>query len=79
MTVVNSAWTIPAIVWCPLKSELTAIGRKLPRQPTTSTVMATSLALKRNGTLWAWGNNLEGQLGLGDRVNRLIPTEVGGQ
>jgi hypothetical protein len=27
--------------------------------------------------LWAWGNNEYGQLGLGDKVDRLVPTQVG--
>ena len=36
-----------------------------------------TLALKRDGTLWAWGFNQFGQLGLGDTTDRLIPTEVG--
>jgi alpha-tubulin suppressor-like RCC1 family protein len=29
------------------------------------------------GTLWAWGNNECGQLGLGDMVNRNTPTQIG--
>ena len=36
-----------------------------------------ALALKKDGTLWAWGENGAGQLGLGDTTNRLTPTEVG--
>ena len=32
-----------------------------------------SLALKRNGTLWAWGENSLGALGLGDLDNRFAP------
>lgn len=34
-------------------------------------------AIKTNGTLWCWGNNEDGQLGLGDTVNRNVPTQVG--
>ena len=33
--------------------------------------------MKKDGTLWAWGANQEGQLGLGDTSNRDSPTEVG--
>jgi alpha-tubulin suppressor-like RCC1 family protein len=33
-------------------------------------------AVKRDGSLWCWGRNLEGQLGLGDNVNRSLPTPV---
>jgi alpha-tubulin suppressor-like RCC1 family protein len=36
-----------------------------------------SFARKTNGTLWAWGNNSYGQLGLGDTINRNTPSQVG--
>ena len=36
-----------------------------------------SLAVKSDGTLWAWGLNDNGQLGKGDRVDRSVPTQVG--
>jgi alpha-tubulin suppressor-like RCC1 family protein len=35
------------------------------------------LALKNNHTLWAWGGNLNGELGLGDRTNRSSPCQIG--
>ena len=34
-------------------------------------------AVKTNGTLWTWGNNSSGQLGLGDATNRSSPVQVG--
>ena len=37
-----------------------------------------TLALKQDGTLWAWGFNQFGQLGLGDTSDRHTPTQVGG-
>eukprot|EP01124_Arcella_intermedia_P021516 TRINITY_DN3014_c3_g1_i1.p1 TRINITY_DN3014_c3_g1~~TRINITY_DN3014_c3_g1_i1.p1 ORF type:complete len:415 (+),score=42.74 TRINITY_DN3014_c3_g1_i1:84-1328(+) len=37
-----------------------------------------SLALLSNGALFAWGNNSEGQLGLGDHKDRLVPTLISG-
>ena len=37
-----------------------------------------SLARKTDGTLWAWGMNDRGQLGLGDTTNRDVPTRVPG-
>ncbi len=36
-----------------------------------------SLALRRDGTLWAWGYNTSGQLGTGTTTNQAAPTQVG--
>jgi alpha-tubulin suppressor-like RCC1 family protein len=36
-----------------------------------------SAAIKTDGTLWFWGVNDSGQLGLNDRVNRSSPTQIG--
>lgn len=37
-----------------------------------------SLAIKTNGTLWSWGNNTDfGALGLGDKISRSSPVQVG--
>lgn len=38
----------------------------------------TSFALRRDGSVWAWGANSLGQLGLGDRVDRSVPTRLAG-
>jgi len=35
------------------------------------------VALKTNGTLWAWGSNTHGQLGLGNITNRSSPVQIG--
>jgi len=35
-----------------------------------------SLALKSDGTVWAWGWNGSGQLGLGDTTQRLVPIQI---
>lgn len=35
------------------------------------------MAVKTDGTLWAWGYNGRGQLGLNDTVNRSSPVQVG--
>ena len=34
-------------------------------------------AIQSNGTLWAWGNNFQGQLGLSNTIDRSSPTQVG--
>jgi alpha-tubulin suppressor-like RCC1 family protein len=36
-----------------------------------------ALAIKDDGTLWAWGLNTYGQLGLNDTTTRQVPTQVG--
>jgi alpha-tubulin suppressor-like RCC1 family protein len=33
-------------------------------------------AIKKDGTLWTWGNNNNGQLGLGDKTHRSVPNMV---
>jgi hypothetical protein len=44
-----------------------------------STGYANSFAVKTDGTLWSWGLNdhITGILGLGDQINRYVPTQVG--
>ncbi|MCB4791590.1 MAG: carboxypeptidase regulatory-like domain-containing protein [Elusimicrobia bacterium] len=36
-----------------------------------------TLGIMTDGSLWAWGNNSNGQLGLGDKNDRRTPTRVG--
>ena len=35
-------------------------------------------AIRGNGTLWCWGNNFDGQLGIGNHTDRDMPHEVTG-
>jgi alpha-tubulin suppressor-like RCC1 family protein len=44
---------------------------------TISAGSSHSLALRTDGTLWAWGTNLNGELGLGDDEHRSTPSQVG--
>jgi alpha-tubulin suppressor-like RCC1 family protein len=43
-----------------------------------SSTFGHNLALKRDGTVWAWGFNSYGQLGDGTRTNRPTPVQVTG-
>jgi len=47
------------------------------RQVVVGGVCNCVLAIKTDGTLWAWGNNRFGQLGLDDTINRLSPVQIG--
>lgn len=64
----------------------TLVTKKVARpvrvsSPATFTAMSAggfhALAIKSDGSLWAWGLNDRGQLGVGDRKNRPSPTRVG--
>jgi len=39
----------------------------------------STFGLKRDGRLFAWGNNSSNELGLGDRIDRSRPTELAGE
>lgn len=36
-----------------------------------------TIAIKSDGTLWAWGRNSQGQLGIGDTISTTVPVQVG--
>ena len=36
-----------------------------------------NVAIKNNGTLWAWGDNSDGQLGDGTLITKNVPTQIG--
>lgn len=61
------------------RSVWTQIGSLTTWSSINSTVsnQASAVALQTNGTMWSWGYNLQGQLGLGDVTNRSSPTQIG--
>jgi alpha-tubulin suppressor-like RCC1 family protein len=40
-------------------------------------ISSYTLGIASDGTLWSWGDNTHGSLGLGDNLPRSIPTQVG--
>jgi alpha-tubulin suppressor-like RCC1 family protein len=38
--------------------------------------LGSSYALKSDGTVWAWGNNVSGKLGLGTTTNERVPVRI---
>ena len=61
----------------------TTTHRSVPTQESTTATDWSSvsagymytIALKVDGTLWAWGDNTDGQLGDGTRTNNFVPTQ----
>jgi alpha-tubulin suppressor-like RCC1 family protein len=54
----------------------TAVGGTNWKQVSASATFTA--AVKSDGTLWTWGNNLSGKLGTNDLIHRSTPTQVSG-
>jgi len=59
-------------------------NRSSPNQIGSATTWTTlgcgwyhALAIKKNGTLWTWGDNNKGQLGNGNTTNGGVPAQIG--
>ncbi|WP_181368938.1 RCC1 domain-containing protein [Flavobacterium pallidum] len=50
---------------------------KMVSMGTESTSSAYAMAIQTNGTLWAWGGNGQGELGIGNTVQQNSPVQVG--
>ena len=59
------------------KSSSTQVGTGTDWAAVTGGYAPQTVAIKSNGTLWAWGNNSGGQLGDGTTVSKSSPTQVG--
>jgi alpha-tubulin suppressor-like RCC1 family protein len=53
------------------------VGALLWKELYSTSGGAFSLAIQSNGTLWSWGLNDQGQLGLSDQTNRSSPVQIG--
>ncbi len=80
----GSLWIVEyAIELAPDGETVTSIERAVTRIGTDkdwATVSAGgthSLALKTDGSLWAWGDNEYGQLGIGFSSDQIFPTRIG--
>ena len=54
-----------------------AVGAAAPNKSLIAAGLNHTVAIQRDGSLWAWGDNSVGQLGLGDVADRNTPTRVG--
>ncbi len=48
----------------------------MPSAHQLSSESVHTVAIKKDGTLWAWGNNEYGQLGTEDFTNYIMPVEI---
>ncbi|KXH84949.1 hypothetical protein AU378_04115 [Chryseobacterium kwangjuense] len=64
-------------IWAPGGS-FTTLPNQTGCWKTVSAGTFHSLGIKTDGTLWAWGNNSNGQLGDGTNINRNNPVQIGG-
>lgn len=59
------------------RTTFTQVGTDADWRTASASASSHSLAIKTNGTLWAWGSNTNGVLGDGTSTNRLSPVQVG--
>jgi alpha-tubulin suppressor-like RCC1 family protein len=67
----NDAGLLPGVVYVPIQSGTDSDWAQV------SIDVFHGCALKQGGTLWCWGRNDEGQLGMDDNTDRPLPTQVG--
>lgn len=79
----GSVWTWGSNQWGQLGLDESSVMELVPRQVQSLTEMtavssglAHSVALKKDGTVWAWGFNATGELGDGSTDHRPLPVKV---
>jgi len=60
-----------------LNTNITQVGTLSNWSDITTFDSRSALSLKTDGTLWSWGNNVGGRLGLNDTISRSSPVQVG--
>jgi len=60
-----------------IESDARPIAVNAPPFKSVSAGGTHSVAIRADGSLWAWGNNAQGQLGDGTTTSRHIPTRIG--
>src|SRR6476646_5177962 len=76
------SWTIVTLALSACGSA--PVGEIQPQRTAAATVCAQAVssgdahacALRGDGTVWCWGLNSHGQLGLGDQINHPTPTQI---
>ena len=60
-------------------TSILTVTSDLPTMPQIASFGSHIAAIKSNGSLWTWGRNNYGQLGVGDTTDRNIPTRIGSE
>jgi len=51
--------------------------KEISMEGSNGTDKTSTMAIKTNGTMWAWGSNADAGLGLNDKIDRSSPVQVG--
>ena len=70
----NPSWMIPMQIGTSTDWAFLTASASFTGSPSQGSVI---YGIKSTGTLWAWGYNYVGQLGLSDTTDRSVPTQVG--
>ena len=74
----NGNLGVPSLAETAKRSSPIQVGSDTTWDKVGATGRSAAAAIKTDGTLWTWGQNNKGQLGLNDKVLRSSPTQVPG-